>query len=108
MRIVRLVDDLDATRPVRVDARTEVATEWGAGRGSAALVARALEAADVAIVQHEYGIYAGEDGESVIDVLAALTVPSIVVMHTVLEDPDRASARGARERRRARRPASSS
>ena len=86
-RIVRLVDELDVTRPVRVDARTDVALEWGAGRGSATLAARALEAADVAIVQHEYGIYAGADGDAVHEVLAALSVPSIVVLHTVLDAP---------------------
>jgi glycosyltransferase involved in cell wall biosynthesis len=61
--------------------------EWGAGRGSATLAARALDGADVAIVQHEYGIYPGEDGDAVIDVLAGLTVPSIVVLHTVLDAP---------------------
>ncbi|MEO8261172.1 MAG: glycosyltransferase [Pseudolysinimonas sp.] len=85
--IVRLVDELDVSRPVRVDARTEVATEWGVGRGSADLAARALDSADVAIVQHEYGIYGGPDGDDVLDVLAALTVPSIVVLHTVLDTP---------------------
>jgi len=85
--IVRVVDDLDVSRPTRVDARTSVATEWGSGRGSASLAARALDSADVAIIQHEYGIYAGADGDSVIDVLSALNVPSIVVLHTVLDAP---------------------
>lgn len=87
VHVVRLVDDLDSTRPVRVDARTDVAMEWGAGRGSASLAARALDAADVAIVQHEYGIYQGDDGDAVLEVLRGLTVPSIVVFHTVLDAP---------------------
>jgi glycosyltransferase involved in cell wall biosynthesis len=39
------------------------------------------------IVQHEFGIYAGRDGDSVVDVLQRLTVPSIVVLHTVLVAP---------------------
>ena len=39
------------------------------------------------VVQHEYGIYGGDDGDDVIGVLEALTAPSIVVMHTVLEVP---------------------
>ncbi|MCU1416504.1 MAG: hypothetical protein JWP32_678 [Schumannella sp.] len=86
-RIIRLIDELDVTRPVRVDNRTEVVTEWGAGRGSAVLAARALDSADVAVIQHEYGIYQGRDGDAVIEVLAALTVPSIVVLHTVLDTP---------------------
>lgn len=86
-RVVRLIDDLDETRPVHVDGRTDSVMEWGAGRGSAMAAARALGGADVAIVQHEYGIYPGDDGDAVIDVLSALTVPSIVVLHTVLDAP---------------------
>jgi glycosyltransferase involved in cell wall biosynthesis len=43
----------------------------------------------VAIVQHEYGIYGGRDGESVIEVLRRLRVPSIVILHTVLTHPTR-------------------
>jgi glycosyltransferase involved in cell wall biosynthesis len=42
---------------------------------------------DVAIVQHEYGIYGGRDGEQVLAVLDALLVPTIVVLHTVLATP---------------------
>ena len=42
---------------------------------------------DAVVVQHEYGIFGGPDGRDVVRLLAALTVPSIVVLHTVLEDP---------------------
>lgn len=42
---------------------------------------------DVAVVQHEYGIYAGPDGESVLDLLAKVHVPTIAVLHTVLSVP---------------------
>jgi len=49
--------------------------------------ATVLSRADVAIVQHEYGIYGGADGDEVIDVLSSLTVPAIVILHTVLTDP---------------------
>jgi polysaccharide biosynthesis protein PslF len=38
-------------------------------------------------VQHEYGIYGGIDGGDVLAVLDALTVPSIVVAHTVVKNP---------------------
>ena len=51
--------------------------------------AAALNAFDVVVVQHEYGIYDGADGESVVDVLDLLRVPSIVVLHTVLVEPTR-------------------
>src|SRR6195952_2208169 len=46
-----------------------------------------LNRSDVAIVQHEYGIYGGTDGDDVVNVIAGLRVPSIVVAHTVLKDP---------------------
>ncbi len=49
--------------------------------------ADSLNDADVAIIQHEYGIFGGRDGEELLAVMAALTVPVIVVLHTVLLDP---------------------
>ncbi len=58
--------------------------------GSAASAADAvgvIDDFDVAIVQHEYGIYGGHDGADLIPLLTALTVPSIVVLHTVLAVP---------------------
>ena len=62
-----------------------------------------LNGYDVVLVQHEYGIFGGPDGSDVLDLLDALTVPVIVVLHTVLADPT------ARQRRHpaatARRPA---
>lgn len=47
----------------------------------------ALNRADVVIVQHEYGIYDGADGESIVEVLEGIERPTIVVAHTVLENP---------------------
>jgi glycosyltransferase involved in cell wall biosynthesis len=49
--------------------------------------AEVLNTYDVAVVQHEYGIYPGRDGGEVLSVLRRLTVPSIVVLHTVLAQP---------------------
>ncbi len=49
--------------------------------------AAVLNRTDVAIVQHEYGIYAGPDGAAVLDIVDRLMVPTIVVAHTVLEKP---------------------
>ena len=46
-------------------------------------VAAVLSQCDVAIIQHEYGIYGGVDGDEVIHLLKALDVPTIVVFHTV-------------------------
>jgi polysaccharide biosynthesis protein PslF len=62
-----------------------VLDEGGPDRFAAAV--DVLDDTDVAIVQHEYGIYGGIDGDEVVTVLEALAVPSIVVAHTVLRHP---------------------
>ena len=49
--------------------------------------ADALNGFDVAIVQHEYGIYPGADGADVLRLMRRLRVPAIVVLHTVLSRP---------------------
>ena len=46
-----------------------------------------LGQADVVVVQHEYGIFPGRDGESIVPALEAIDRPTIVVAHTVLERP---------------------
>jgi polysaccharide biosynthesis protein PslF len=48
-----------------------------------------LNQCDVAILQHEYGVYGGPDGSEVLSLLELLQVPSVVVLHTVLIDPTR-------------------
>jgi polysaccharide biosynthesis protein PslF len=42
---------------------------------------------DVAVVQHEYGLYGGTDGDEVLEILGGLDVPSIVIAHTILTHP---------------------
>jgi polysaccharide biosynthesis protein PslF len=46
-----------------------------------------LNATDAAIVQHEYGIYGGPDGDDVIALMNLVRVPIIVVAHTVVSSP---------------------
>jgi glycosyltransferase involved in cell wall biosynthesis len=41
----------------------------------------------VVSIQHEYGIWGGEDGEHVNDFVGALNVPSVATLHTVLQHP---------------------
>jgi glycosyltransferase involved in cell wall biosynthesis len=51
-------------------------------------VARALaRCVDVVSIQHEYGIWGGDDGESVIDFVRALDLPAVATLHTVLREP---------------------
>jgi glycosyltransferase involved in cell wall biosynthesis len=49
--------------------------------------AKALNAFDVVVVQHEYGIYPGADGDEVVSLLHQLDVPSIDILHTELATP---------------------
>jgi polysaccharide biosynthesis protein PslF len=46
-----------------------------------------LNSYDAVVIQHEYGIYGGPDGCDVIDLVEALTAPTIVAFHTVLQEP---------------------
>lgn len=55
--------------------------------GGAQTAAAALNSHDVAIIQHEYGIFPGPDGRDVLQVVRALRVPTITVLHTVLVTP---------------------
>jgi len=80
--VVRIVD-----RPHR-GASDEVVHHLVANSpGGEAEAAAVLSGFDVAVVQHEFGIYGGPDGDQILSVLDGLRVPSIVVLHTVLEDP---------------------
>jgi glycosyltransferase involved in cell wall biosynthesis len=54
---------------------------------SASAASEILNECDVAVIQHEYGLYGGADGDEVIDVLGQLRVPSVLIAHTVLTSP---------------------
>ncbi len=47
----------------------------------------ALNGTDVAIIQHEYGLYEGPDGAAILDILDGVVVPMVVVAHTVVSTP---------------------
>jgi glycosyltransferase involved in cell wall biosynthesis len=38
-------------------------------------------------LQHEYGIFGGDDGAYILDFLSALRIPAVVTLHTVLDRP---------------------
>ena len=83
--VVRVVDRADGV-PAELPAEVVAHLVNGSPNGTEVATA-ALNAFDAAVVQHEYGIYGGRDGEDVLRVLAGLTVPVIVVFHTVLTTP---------------------
>lgn len=88
VHIVRAIDDLDGPAPTVVGTRTSIVGELHVDEpATVRSIARLLSAADVVVVQHEYGIYGGDDGDDVLGVLDVLTAPSIVVLHTVLREP---------------------
>jgi glycosyltransferase involved in cell wall biosynthesis len=50
--------------------------------------ARSLsDCADVVSIQHEYGIWGGDDGEHVLELVRGLRVPAVATLHTVLREP---------------------
>ena len=49
--------------------------------------AAALDHFDVVVVQHEFGIFGGADGDEIIDLVERLHVPAIVVLHTLPRRP---------------------
>jgi len=50
--------------------------------------ARALAACvDLVSIQHEYGIWGGDDGAYVLDFVRALNVPAVATLHTILRAP---------------------
>ena len=82
--VVRVVDRPEAS------ASPDVVYHLVPGSDAAQVqAAAALDDFDVAVVQHEFGIYGGADGDEVLGVLDRLTVPAIVVLHTVLTAPTR-------------------
>lgn len=68
-----------------------------------AACAAALNATDAVIVQHEYGIYDGPDGDAVLALMDLIDVPVVLIAHTVVSEPsagqrrvlERACARAA-------------
>jgi glycosyltransferase involved in cell wall biosynthesis len=43
--------------------------------------------AQVVSIQHEYGIFGGQDGDFILDLLERLEIPSVATLHTVLREP---------------------
>jgi len=43
-------------------------------------------------IQHEYGIFGGDDGGYILDLVRALRVPAVVTLHTVLKRPSQNQA----------------
>jgi polysaccharide biosynthesis protein PslF len=80
--VIQVVDEPQRRPPGRV------VHQWvSRSAGAVSATAAALNRYDVVLVQHEYGIYPGPDGEQLLDVLNRLRVPVVTVLHTVLGRP---------------------
>jgi glycosyltransferase involved in cell wall biosynthesis len=82
----------DPSRPQRAGV---VATISQATRGDYVRAARILGRRDVDVVllEHEYGIFGGRDGEYVLSLTEELTQPLVLTLHTVLSEPTAHQAR---------------
>jgi polysaccharide biosynthesis protein PslF len=94
MGAVAAVETCDPVGVVRViDSQEEPVGPTPAGHlrtdppGTHIGAAAALNTFDIAIVQPEYGIYGGQDGDQLLAVLDLVRVPIICVAHTVLAQP---------------------
>ncbi len=76
---------IDQTAPYPIEVHHRIRRDVP---GDYAHAARAIErCVDVVSIQHEYGIWGGDDGAHVIDFVEALRVPAVATLHTVLEHP---------------------
>lgn len=76
--VVRVSDDVDA-----VPANEVVGVLRSQSARSRIEVARTINSYDVLVLQHEFGIFGGENGSEVLDLLADVHIPILVTMHTV-------------------------
>ena len=85
-RVERVVVVDEPSRPQRPGL---VATIAQAVRGDYVRAARLLGRLDVDVVllQHEFGIFGGRDGEYVVSFAEELAQPLVVTLHTVLSEP---------------------
>ncbi len=84
--VIRLID-ADNQETSRIPASEVVAVMKAGDPSSLANAVDLLNELDVAIIQHEFGIYGGPDGDEILTLLRSLRIPTIVILHTVLAHP---------------------
>jgi glycosyltransferase involved in cell wall biosynthesis len=80
--VVRVLDEPQSRLPAGVGHHFV-----NGSAGDVTATAAVLNRYDVVLVQHEFGIYGGADGEELLGLLDRLTVPVVTVLHTVLAEP---------------------
>ena len=80
VNVVRLMNEDVTPSPFEV-----IHEHWDGDTGE--ITGAVLNSHDAVIIQHEFGIFGGPDGQDVIEIMDNLNVPIIVVLHTVLSNP---------------------
>ncbi|MGA7229256.1 MAG: hypothetical protein WBZ45_13720, partial [Acidimicrobiia bacterium] len=70
-------------KPLQVPAPEVVYQHMVGDPDSLVSAVELLNKMDAVVIQHEYGIYGGPDGDEILDLVASLRVPVLVVLHTV-------------------------
>lgn len=84
---VAAMSDGDNSYNYPVEVRYEIRAEHPEDYRSAAVRINQAEEVELCIIQHEYGIYGGPDGEYILSFTTDLNKPFILVTHTVLPQP---------------------
>jgi glycosyltransferase involved in cell wall biosynthesis len=84
VEIVSIVRDDPHSHPPEVVAtiRQDVASDYAAAASELA-----QRDVDVVLIEHEYGIFGGDNGKFVLNLANELTLPMVVTLHTVLASP---------------------
>ena len=83
-RVVRVIDEEE------IERSSDVVAHWVTGDDASLQVAlERLELFDAVLLQHEYGLFGGEDGEDVLELVSGLTTPLVAVLHTAPRQPSR-------------------
>lgn len=79
-RIVRLVNELDRFK----EQDNDIASYLDPSCATSILDSvESLNNLDLAIIQHEFGIFGPNDGDAVLTILENINIPTIIVLHTV-------------------------
>lgn len=83
--ILRLLDDGDSRTGEPLSVRSHWQKSQKSDAGSSAQLANTY---DAVLLQHEFGIFPGDDGVEVLEFLEHVNVPVTTVLHTVLAQPN--------------------
>jgi glycosyltransferase involved in cell wall biosynthesis len=83
-RVLRVLDRWEPS------PSSDVVGQWVSGDTTSLHTAlAALSSFDAVVLQHEYGLFGGPDGDDVLDLVDGLDVPLVAILHTALREPNR-------------------